>query len=151
MGSGQRGELVVTDLCTRGTPHIRWNLEDIVIPNYEPCPCGRTHVRLRYLGRSIYMIRIQGKTIFPIEIEDILWKLPQLEGAEFRLVKYAEEMDQLRLQIEYPPKKLDQALTSELKKEIKKELGFDSEIEFLPFEEFKIMDAKALRILDLKK
>ncbi len=148
--SGERGELVVTDLLTKGTPHIRWNVEDIVIPYFDPCPCGRTHVRLRYLGRSIYMILVKGKMIFPVEIEDILWRTPEFKGREFRFVKYAKEMDRLRLQVEWPEKsRPPEPLINELMERITKTLGIDSEIEFVPSERLRIMDAKALRILDL--
>lgn len=147
---GKWGELVVTDLCTKGTPHVRWNLEDAVIPHYDPCPCGRTHVRLTYLGRSIYRLTVKGRTIFPVEVEDILWGIPEIRGAEFRMVKFADDMDRLKVEIESFPGRSYEDLKAIVRREIKKELAVDSEIDFIPPDRMKIMDAKAMRILDLR-
>ena len=146
--SGEKGELVVTDLCSKGAPHIRWNLEDIVIPYYEPCSCGRTHVRLKYLGRALYEVSIKGKAIFPSEIEHFLWNIHEMEGAEFRIVKYAKEMDRLKLQIEWSQKE-NQALKSSISGHLKEKLGIEVEIEFVAPGELPTMGIKTPRVLDL--
>jgi phenylacetate-CoA ligase len=148
--NGEKGELVVTDLLSKGAPHIRWNLEDIVIPLYEPCECGRTHLRLKYLGRALYEINIEGKEVFPAEIELLLWSIKEVEGAEFRIVKYAREMDCLRLQVEVGQKQ-DQGLKARIGNHLEDRLGIDVEVEFVSPGELPVMDIKSHRVLDLTK
>jgi len=46
---GERGELVVTTLRHEAMPLIRYRLGDITAVENEPCPCGRTHMRLKGL------------------------------------------------------------------------------------------------------
>ena len=43
---GEAGELVVTTLTREGMPVLRYRTKDITRLNYEPCACGRTHVRM---------------------------------------------------------------------------------------------------------
>jgi len=149
--SGQRGELVVTDLCSRGAPHIRWNLEDIVIPFYEPCECGRTHIRLRYIGRSHYMVMIKGKVIFPSDIENHLWDIEELDRAEFRIVKYSKNMEFLKLDIELEKSQHKEGLKQKIKRYLKDRLDVDVEIRFLLKGELPVLKVKTVRLLDLTK
>lgn len=44
--AGSTGELVVTTLDREGMPVLRYRTKDITRLNYEPCACGRTHVRM---------------------------------------------------------------------------------------------------------
>ena len=40
---------------------------------YEPCPCGRTTVRMENLsGRTDDMLKIRGVNVFPSQIEEVL-------------------------------------------------------------------------------
>ena len=43
---GQPGELVVTNLGRTASPVIRYRTGDVVVKYAEPCPCGRTWLRL---------------------------------------------------------------------------------------------------------
>ncbi|MBQ3063658.1 MAG: phenylacetate--CoA ligase, partial [Clostridia bacterium] len=46
---------------------------DICVLNYEPCACGRTHVRMsKPMGRSDDMMIIRGVNVFPSQIETVL-------------------------------------------------------------------------------
>jgi len=148
--TGEKGELVVTDLLSKGAPHIRWNLEDVVIPFYEPCVCGRTHMRLKYLGRALYEVNVKGKEIFPVEIEHLLWNIDEIEGVEFRIVKYANEMDYLKLQIEFSQKE-EQELKAKISRHLKKKLGIEVEVEFVTPGELPVMDIKTPRVIDLTR
>ena len=145
---GEKGMLVVTDLLSKGAPHIRWNLEDVVIPFYETCLCGRTHIRLKYLGRALYEVNIKGKEIFPNEIEHLLWNIKEIEGAEFRIVKYAKEMDYLKLQIELSHEER-QELKKKIIRHLQDRLGVDVEIEFVAPGELPAMGVKTPRLIDL--
>jgi phenylacetate-CoA ligase len=145
---GEKGMLVVTDLLSVGAPHIRWNLEDVVIPFYEPCLCGRTHMRLKYLGRALYEVNIKGKEVFPVEIEHLLWNINEIEGAEFRIVKYAKAMDYLKLQIELSHRER-QELKKKIVRHLQDRLEVDVEVEFVAPGELPKMDIKTPRVIDL--
>ncbi len=73
---GESGELVFTTLTKEGFPLIRYRTRDICSLNYEPCKCGRTHVRMRKpSGRSDDMLIIRGVNVFPSQIEEVLIKV----------------------------------------------------------------------------
>jgi len=73
---GASGELVFTSLTKEGFPVIRYRTRDICSLNYEPCACGRTHVRMnKPKGRSDDMLIIRGVNVFPSQIEEVLLKI----------------------------------------------------------------------------
>lgn len=75
--SGEIGELVLTTLSKEAMPMIRYRTGDLVSVNPEPCPCGRTSVRIsRVHGRSDDMLIVRGVNVFPSEIERIVLKAP---------------------------------------------------------------------------
>ncbi len=74
--AGAVGELVFTTITKQGFPVIRYRTRDICSLNYEPCKCGRTHVRMRKpSGRSDDMLIIRGVNVFPSQIEEVLLKV----------------------------------------------------------------------------
>ena len=73
---GATGELVFTTLTKQGYPLIRNRTRDICSLNYEPCACGRTHIRMnKPSGRSDDMLIIRGVNVFPSQIEEVLLKV----------------------------------------------------------------------------
>lgn len=70
---GESGELVLTTLMKEAMPLIRYRTRDICSIYPEPCPCGRTFVRIsRIKGRTDDMIIVRGVNIFPSQIESVL-------------------------------------------------------------------------------
>ncbi len=73
---GSAGELVFTSLCKEAFPVIRYRTRDICSLIPEPCPCGRTHIRMRKpSGRSDDMLIIRGVNVFPSQIEEVLLRV----------------------------------------------------------------------------
>ncbi len=73
---GATGELVFTSLTKEAFPVIRYRTRDICSLNYEPCACGRTHIRMnKPNGRSDDMLIIRGVNVFPSQIEEVLLKV----------------------------------------------------------------------------
>ena len=71
--TGEPGELVITTLTKEALPMIRYRTRDITRLNYEPCQCGRTHVRImRITGRDDDMMIIRGVNVYPSQIEAVL-------------------------------------------------------------------------------
>ncbi len=70
---GDEGELVLTTITKEGFPLIRYRTGDITRLYPDPCPCGRTFVRMaRVTGRTDDLILVQGVGFFPAQIEAIL-------------------------------------------------------------------------------
>ncbi len=70
---GQPGELVITTLTKEALPLIRFRTGDLTRLIYDPCPCGRTFVRMqRITGRCDDMLTIQGVNVFPEQISLII-------------------------------------------------------------------------------
>ncbi len=73
---GTYGELVFTTITKEGIPLIRYRTRDICSLNYQPCACGRTHVRMnKPQGRTDDMLIIRGVNVFPSQIEEVLLKV----------------------------------------------------------------------------
>ncbi len=76
---GEYGELVMTTLDREAMPIIRYRTRDItrIIPG--ECKCGRVHRRIdRIVGRSDDMFIIKGCNVFPMQIEGVLLKIPEV-------------------------------------------------------------------------
>lgn len=97
VATGQRGELVITNLGRWGFPVIRYRTGDLVQVNLDRCDCGRSFLRFEggILGRADDMVTVRGVNVFPAGVENIIRKFSQVE--EFRItvnkVKQMEEMD----------------------------------------------------------
>jgi phenylacetate-CoA ligase len=73
LGPGATGELVFTTLTKEALPLLRYRTRDLGSVLDEPCPCGRTSVRLTGLrGRSDDMLIVRGVNIHPTHVEQIL-------------------------------------------------------------------------------
>jgi phenylacetate-CoA ligase len=71
--AGEPGELVITTLTKEALPLIRYRTADITTLTREPCPCGRTLVRMGpVLGRRDDMLILRGVNVYPSEIEHVL-------------------------------------------------------------------------------
>jgi len=70
---GHEGELVLTTITKEGFPLIRYRTGDITRLHPEPCPCGRTFLRMAPVcGRTDDLILVRGVGFFPSQIEEIL-------------------------------------------------------------------------------
>ena len=70
---GVEGELVFTALDKEAFPMLRYRTRDVCTLIDEPCPCGRTHVRMKKpRGRTDDMLIIRGVNVFPSQIETVL-------------------------------------------------------------------------------
>jgi phenylacetate-CoA ligase len=101
---GETGELVLTNLGRIGSPLIRYRTGDLVCIDPEPCPCGRTFVRLRggILGRVDDMIHLRGNNVHPSTLESIIRRFEEV--AEYRIaVDRTQALASLRIDVEPVP------------------------------------------------
>jgi phenylacetate-CoA ligase len=69
---GARGELVLTHLCHRAAPLLRFRTRDHVEVKASPCRCGRTAPRVRCVGRTDDMLIVRGVNVFPSAVREVV-------------------------------------------------------------------------------
>ena len=101
LAPGETGELVMTSLTKEALPILRYRTKDITCLNYEPCECGRTHVRMdKIKGRADDMVIIKGVNVFPSQVESAISGIPEV-GPHYMLVLHRDGvMDSLEVQVE---------------------------------------------------
>jgi phenylacetate-CoA ligase len=72
MEDGASGELILTHLRHRAAPLLRFRTRDHVEVRTSPCPCGRTGVRIRCVGRTDDMLIVRGVNVFPSAIREVV-------------------------------------------------------------------------------
>ena len=153
---GEKGELVITSLLREGTPLLRYRTRDITFLMREPCPCGRTTVRIhRLLGRTDDLMIIRGVNCFPSQIENVLMRI---EGTQphYQIVidRGATHLDEIEVQVE-----VEEAIFSDLTSameslrrrihdELKSELGISAHIKLVEPRSIARSEGKAKRIID---
>ncbi len=99
--AGQQGELVFTCITKEALPLIRYRTRDIATLVYEPCKCGRTHVRmLKPQGRTDDMLIIRGVNVFPSQIESALLSVDNKATNYLLVVDRVNNLDTLEVQLE---------------------------------------------------
>ena len=98
---GEEGELVLTTLCKRAMPMIRYRTRDITSLELSRCACGRTLRRIRRIGRrSDDMLIIRGVNLFPSQIEAALLKVEGTMPHYQIIVDRQKDLDTLEVQVE---------------------------------------------------
>ena len=101
VADGETGELVMTTLDRQAMPVIRYRTRDLTrfLPGH--CPCGRSHRRFdRISGRSDDMFIVKGCNIFPMQVEGVLMKLPEV-GDDYRIMlETIEDQDEMIVEVE---------------------------------------------------
>jgi phenylacetate-CoA ligase len=101
---GETGELVLTCLCREATPILRYRTRDLSAFYAEPCPCGRTHRRLRRItGRTDDMLIINGVNVFPSQIEEVIMAMAEVGNNYLIVVEKEEVLDRLIVKVEVGP------------------------------------------------
>ena len=98
---GREGELVLTTLTKEAAPVLRYRTGDITSLDPEPCPCGRTLMRMaRVGGRIDDMLIIRGVNVFPSDIEAVLLRIPDFAPHYQIVVDRPRALDVLQVQVE---------------------------------------------------
>lgn len=101
VADGEVGELVMTTLDRQAMPIIRYRTRDLTRFLPGDCPCGRTHRRIdRISGRSDDMFIVKGCNVFPMQVEGILMKFPEV-GDDYRIVlDTIDDQDEMVIEVE---------------------------------------------------
>ena len=154
---GEEGELVITSLTKEALPIVRYRTGDISCLNYEPCRCGRTHVRMaKVAGRSDDMLVIKGVNVFPSQIEGVLLEIDHI-GPHYQLeVRRENFSDTLTVVVELIDGGLLEryqeleALRGEIRHKLRTVLGIDAKINLVSPKTIERFQGKAKRVIDLR-
>jgi len=160
---GEEGELVFTTLTKEALPLLRYRTGDISSLNRQPCPCGRTMVRMaRVKARLDDMLIIRGVNFYPSAVEEFLLARPELSPRYMFIVNREKALDTLCLQVELHHQTaqnwnglnegaeaaMKKKLKSEIKKILKDMLYVAAEVELMPPGSLVTTEAKAVRVID---
>lgn len=152
------GELVFTSLSREAFPIIRYRTRDISTLNSDPCPCGRTHVRMnKVTGRTDDMLIIRGVNVYPSQIENVLLEIEGTEPHYLIVIKRVDSLDCLEVWVEVGEKMFTdeirglEALEKKIKHEIQSVLGIGVDVKLVESKTIERSEGKAKRILDMRE
>jgi len=128
--SGVKGIAVITPLCRRCIPLIRFNLKDIMMVRDDPCPCGRTSIRVDQIGGRVDDLRkIRGVFFSPHMVEEVI-RAQFPEVVEFETLLTQEGvMPVLTLRVEMDPS-IGESQCKEIKNRIREQLKIKTNLTF---------------------
>jgi len=138
-----RGHLVVTTIG-RDNVMLRYDLEDVIRLNREPCVCGETHMRMLWDGRAKDIVRLHGKELLPVDAWWVLEDFPELKAPtmEYQLVRRPGS-ETLEIRIEGDP-----ALGKKIAAGLEAKLEVPARVEMLPRGSLPRPDFKPVRVVD---
>ncbi|MBR4108794.1 MAG: phenylacetate--CoA ligase [Oscillospiraceae bacterium] len=154
---GSKGELVFTCITKEAFPLLRYRTRDICILSDEPCPCGRTHIKMsKPMGRSDDMLIVKGVNVFPSQIETVL--LEQGYPANYQIiVDRVNHSDTLEVMVEMTPENFSDSLAKVTSMEknlvdaLKAMLGIYAKVRLVAPKTIARSEGKAVRIIDKRK
>ncbi len=153
---GEIGELVLTSLDRQAMPILRYRTRDLtrIIPG--DCPCGRTHRRIdRVKGRTDDMFIIKGCNIFPMQIEKILLKTPEVGNNYLITLDTVNNSDEMLIEVELKDLFTDdygrlENLAKSLRHQIRDEVLVAPRIKLVESGSLPKSEGKAVRVKDLR-
>ncbi|MDI3508653.1 MAG: phenylacetate-CoA ligase [Clostridiales bacterium] len=152
---GSIGELVITTITKEGLPVVRYRTRDITSLNFEPCACGRTHVRMsKVLGRTDDMLIIRGVNVFPSQIEHVLMNIGGTQPQYQLVVDRVNNLDELEVWVEIDDKLFSdevrrlEDLENRITREIQNTLGINVTVKLVEPKTIARGDGKAKRVID---
>jgi phenylacetate-CoA ligase len=150
-----KGIAVITPLCRRCIPLIRFNLKDIMMLVDEPCPCGRTSIRVDQIGGRIDDLRkIRGVFFSPNMVEEVIRaQFPEVVEYEILLTQQ-EVMPVLTLRIEVDPSSGEsqyREIKNRIREKLKIRTNLTFEVEAVKLGDLPRYTLKSARFKDLTK
>lgn len=151
VASGEKGELILTNLGRYGYPAIRYRTHDLVLKSEEVCECGNPIILLPggIIGRTDDMKVIRGINIFPPSIEAIIREFKEIQ--EFRIVFYTiGGMDQVKVEIELTDYNAEgqELFLDILRKRLRERIGLRVDVELKESHTLPRFEMKARRTVD---
>ncbi len=155
---GPSGELVMTTITKTGQPMIRYRTRDICTLDNNPCPCGRTTVRMSRLeGRTDDMLIIRGVNVFPGQIESVLAGVSGVAPHYLLVADREASVDKLEVRVELTEDMFSdtisqvQALSNTIASQIKSVVGIQADVKLVPPRSLPRSEGKTKRVLDNRR
>lgn len=152
---GKTGELVITTLTKEAFPVIRFRTRDLTSLITEPCPCGRTFVKMsKVMGRTDDMIKIKGITVFPSQIESVLFEIEGTEPYFQVILERKAAVDELTVLVEvsesifFDQVRKQKDFIERIKSRLASELGISVEVKPVEKKRLERFDGKIKRVID---
>ena len=152
---GEKGELVLTTLSKEALPLIRYRTRDITYLYREPCPCGRTLIKMaKPSGRTDDMLIVRGVNVFPSQVEEALL---ELEGTSphFQLVVDRKGcLDELEVWVEasegmfFDSMRMQKELVDKITERLSSVLGIGVKVRLVEPRTLERTEGKAKRVVD---
>lgn len=152
---GEKGELTVTILKKEALPMIRYRIGDITSMDDSPCPCGRTHPRVkRITGRVDDMLIIRGINVFPSQVEYALMEIPEV-GQHFQIVVERKgALDDMLVRVELNKEAFSDKITDIMKvrqkveHRLKNSLNVNADVELVEPGSLPRFEGKSKKVVD---
>jgi len=155
---GELGELVITTLTKEAFPMIRYRTRDLTRLIPEPCPCGRTLMRMqRIMGRTDDMLIIKGVNVFPIQIEKVLFEIEGTEPHYQIIIDRENHSDKVTVLVEvvesifFDEMKKQREMVDHIKARLASELGISVAIKLVEEKTLERSEGKSKRVVDNRK
>ncbi len=127
---GATGEIVATTF-SKVFPMIRFATGDLSYLIEDPCPCGRTSMRLgKILGRTDQVTKVLGIFIHPWQVDEVMAKFPIVTNYQV-VVTRKEYRDEMTIYIELKEEVADKiGLKKRLEGEVREVLKVKGEVVF---------------------
>jgi len=151
---GSQGELVFSCITKQAFPLLRYRTRDIGVISREPCPCGRTFIKMsRPRGRTDDMLIIRGVNVFPSQIESVLMELGYPSHYQI-IVDRVNHSDTLDINVEIPAGQFSDTVRTlegkerQLADAIKSLLGIVARVHLVAPKTIVRSEGKAVRVID---
>ncbi|OPZ23452.1 MAG: Phenylacetate-coenzyme A ligase [Lentisphaerae bacterium ADurb.BinA184] len=158
VAEGEVGELVFTSLTKEACPVLRYRTRDLASLNSEPCPCGRTGVRMsRVTGRTDDMLIIRGVNVFPLQVEEALLGVAGTAPHYMIIVDRPGNLDEATVQVEIQPGSFSdemramQALRERIDRALQANTGIRFHVELVRPQSLERHLGKAVHVRDLRR
>ena len=152
---GKTGELVITTLTKEAFPVIRFRTRDLTSLVTEPCSCGRTFVRMnKVMGRTDDMIKIRGITVFPSQIESVLFEIEGTEPHYQIILERKAAVDVMTVLVEvsesifFDQVRKQKDFIERIKVRLASEIGISVEVKPVEKQTLERAEGKAKRVVD---
>ncbi len=150
---GERGYLTLTTF-DRDNIVIRYNLEDVVHVNPDPCPCGETNIRFFWNGRRQEVVNVAGKEVLPVDVMVALNEIAELgdRPVEFQMERWGKTQNSLKVNLEYDPSRVQDPVVfrEKIKEHFRAMLGIEVEPELVDTAVYRTT-YKPMRVIDVPK
>jgi phenylacetate-CoA ligase len=151
------GELVITTLTREAFSVLRYRTRDLCRLIEEPCPCGRTSLRMtKVIGRTDDMLIIRGANIFPSQVEQVLLDMGGVEPHYLLVADRKGALDELEIKVEIAPEFFSDEMKQlrqkevEIERRLRASLGVSFKLTLVESGTLERGSGKAKRVEDLR-